>query len=61
MPVNPTDPDRKAHVERRVNNAGDSLPGERNALPVGTLDKLPVDPQGDENRDPPPGAPAIPP
>jgi hypothetical protein len=38
----------------------DRLPGERDALPPGTLGGLPTDPQGDENRDPPPNAPVIP-
>jgi hypothetical protein len=34
---------------------------ERNDLPEGALGGVPVDPQGDENRPPPPNAPAIPP
>jgi len=37
------------------------LPGERNDLPAGALGGVPVDPQGDENREPPPNAPTIPP
>ena len=53
-------PARARRAERRVSSARDSLPGERNDLPPGTLDKVPVDPQGDENRDPPPQAPVIP-
>ena len=47
---------RGGRVERRVNSARDSLPGERNDLPEGALGGLPSDPQGDENRDPPPNA-----
>ena len=47
-------------VEQRINGAKDSLPGERNDLLPGTLGQGPVDPQGDENREPPPGAPRIP-
>jgi hypothetical protein len=39
---------RRGRVERRINSARDSLPGERNDLPDG-------------NRDPPPNAPIIPP
>jgi hypothetical protein len=48
-------------VEQRVRRARDSLPGQRNALPEGALGGLPPDPQGDENRDPPPNAPTPPP
>jgi hypothetical protein len=51
---------RSRRAERRVSTARDSLPGERNDLPTGTLNNVPVDPQGDENREPPPEAPAIP-
>jgi hypothetical protein len=51
---------RGGRVERRINSARDSLPGERNDLPDGALGGLPPDPQGDENRDPPPNAPSIP-
>jgi hypothetical protein len=47
-------------VEQRINGAQDSLPGERDALPEGRLPGVPPDPQGDENRDPPANAPAIP-
>jgi hypothetical protein len=47
-------------VEQMINSARDSLPGRRNALPEGTLDRLPADPQGDENREPPANAPTIP-
>lgn len=39
-------------VERRVRDARDSLPGERDALPPGTLPAQPPEPQGDENREP---------
>jgi hypothetical protein len=48
-------------VEDRIRNARDSLPGMRNALPKGALGGVPTDPQGDENREPPAGAPASPP
>ncbi len=41
--------------------AGAGMPGMRSPLPVGSLDKLPAEPQGDENRDPAPGAPQAPP
>jgi hypothetical protein len=47
-------------VEQRINSAHDSLPGQRNDLPEGALDRLPASPQGDENRDPPANAPTIP-
>jgi hypothetical protein len=47
-------------VERRIESARDSLPGERNGLPEGALGGMPPEPQGDENRDPPPNAPTIP-
>ena len=60
-----TDKDTQKHrsgrVERRINTARDSLPGERNDLPEGALGGVPTEPQGDENRDPPPNAPIIPP
>lgn len=39
-------------VAQRINNARDSLPGERNALPPGTLPGHSSEPQGDENRQP---------
>jgi len=47
-------------VEKRINTARDALPGQRDGLPAGTLGGLPPDPQGDENRDPPPAAPIYP-
>jgi hypothetical protein len=47
-------------VEQRINSARDSLPGQRNDLPAGALDRLPAEPQGDENREPPANAPTIP-
>ena len=60
-----TDKDTRKHrsgrVEQRINTARDSLPGERNDLPEGALGGVPPEPQGDENRDPPPNAPIIPP
>jgi hypothetical protein len=52
---------KAGRVERRITEARDSLPGERNDLPEGTLPGMPVEPQGDENREPPPNAPTIPP
>jgi hypothetical protein len=51
---------RRGKVEQRINTARDSLPGERNDLPAGSLGGLPTDPQADENRAPPPNAPTIP-
>jgi len=51
---------RSRRVETRINSSRDSLPGQRNSLPAGSLGGLPADPQGDENRDPPRDAPAIP-
>ena len=51
---------RRGRVERRISSARDSLPGERNDLPDGALGGVPADPQGDENRNPPPNAPTIP-
>jgi hypothetical protein len=51
---------RSRRVERKIPTARDSPPGERNDLPAGALDGLPAEPQGDENREPPPGATAIP-
>ncbi len=48
-------------VEDRIRNARDSLPGTRDALPKGALGGVPTDPQGDENREPPAGAPTPPP
>jgi hypothetical protein len=59
QPVSPVS--RPGRVEQRIGNARDSLPGERNDLPEGALGGVPVDPQGDENRPPPPNAPTIPP
>jgi hypothetical protein len=47
-------------VEQRINSARASLPGRRNGLPEGALNRPPVERQGDENRDPPPNAPIIP-
>ena len=52
---------RPGRVERRINSARDSLPGERNDLAQGELSGVPTDPQGDENREPQPGAPKMPP
>ena len=51
---------RPGRVEQRIRSARDSLPGERNDLPTGSLEGAPVEPQGDENREPPPNAPTIP-
>jgi hypothetical protein len=51
---------RSRAVEKRINSARDSLPGERNDLPEGALGNVPPEPQGDENREPPPNAPTVP-
>jgi hypothetical protein len=53
--------DTDGRVEERIRTARDTLPGRRNALPKGALGGLPPEPQGDENRAPPPNAPSIPP
>jgi len=45
--------ERRIRVERRIKTARDSLLGERDGLPAGSLGGLPVDPQADENREPP--------
>ncbi len=58
--VQPSERKHRHRVEERIRSARDSLPGQRNDLPQGTLDRLPPDPQADENRDPPPNAPTIP-
>jgi hypothetical protein len=50
----------EGNVEQRINSARDSLPGRRNGLPEGALNRPPVERQADENRDPPPNAPIIP-
>ena len=60
MPEQISPPSRRIGVERRIGGARDSLPGERNDLSADTLPKLPPEPQGDENREPPPNAPLIP-
>jgi hypothetical protein len=52
---------KSQRISRRINTARDSLPGERNDLPPGELGGVPVEPQGDENRDPPRNAPTLPP
>lgn len=56
-----TTPNKAGRVAQRITEARDSLPGERNDLPEGTLPRMPAEPQGDENREPPPNAPTIPP
>ena len=56
-----TQKQRGRRIEQRIDTARDSLPGERNDLPEGALGGVPPEPQGDENRDPPPIAPIIPP
>jgi hypothetical protein len=53
--------DKGRRVENRIRNARDSLPGMRDALPKGALRGVPTDPQADENREPPAGAPTSPP
>lgn len=52
---------KSGRVAQQITEARDSLPGKRNDLPKGTLPGIPVEPQGDENREPPPNAPTIPP
>jgi hypothetical protein len=51
---------RPGWVEQRIGNARDSLPGERNDLPERALGGMPVEPQPDAHRPPPPNAPSIP-
>jgi hypothetical protein len=58
-PVSPAR--RPGRVEQRIGNARDSLPGERNDLPEGAIGGVPVEPQADENRPPPPNVASIPP
>ena len=60
MPEPIAPPSRRKRVERRISGARDSLPGERHDLPADALPKLPAEPQGDENREPPPNAPLLP-
>jgi hypothetical protein len=63
------DPDKQLAVpsnmgeqsEERIRSARDSWPGRRDGLPKGALGGPPADQQGDENREPPAGAPSIPP
>ena len=52
---------RLRSVEDRLTGNGVRMPGQRDALPPGTVAPPPLEPQGDENRDPPPNAPIIPP
>ncbi len=47
---------RTSPSHEQVRKAGHNLPGQRSSLPPGTLSGMPVDPQSDENRDPPPSA-----
>jgi len=58
---NAATPTRDGRLEERMRTSRDSLPGRRNALAKGALGGLPPEPQGDENRKPPPNAPTIPP
>lgn len=56
----PTDAVRRpARVEQRVRDARDSLPGERDALPPGSLPQPMTESHGDENREP--ARPPVPP
>lgn len=50
---------RPGRVEQRVRGARDSLPGERDALPPGSLPEPMTKSHGDENREPakPPSPP----
>jgi hypothetical protein len=47
-------------VEEHLQTVRDGLPGRRDALKPGALGGVRVDPQGDENRDPPTDAPTMP-
>jgi hypothetical protein len=51
---------RPGRVDQRIGNARDSLLGERNDLPEEASGGVPVEPQADEHRPPPPNAPSIP-
>jgi hypothetical protein len=53
-------PGEPRSVEQRITEARDSLPGQRNGLPAGSLPGPFEEPQGDESRDPPTGAPTPP-
>jgi hypothetical protein len=60
MPQVPADAGRRpSRVEQRVRDSRDSLPGERDALPPGSLPIPTTEPHGDENREP--GKPPVPP
>jgi hypothetical protein len=59
--IDPVERNSDGRLEERIRSSRDSLPGRRNALPEGALGGLPPEPQGDENRKPPPNAPTIPP
>jgi hypothetical protein len=48
----PEERGRRDRVAQRVRNARDSLPGERDTLPPGTLPEPKQEPHGDENREP---------
>jgi hypothetical protein len=48
-------------IEERIRSARDSLPNRRDDRPNGALGGVPPDPQADENREPPAGAPIVPP
>jgi hypothetical protein len=43
---------RSDRIAKRVRDARDSLPGERDALSPGTLPGPTLEPHGDENREP---------
>ena len=68
-PAKPTGPDpvvdqeimKSRLYDEQAREAGASEPGMRAPLLPGSLDKLPAEPQGDEHRDPPSGAPQPPP
>lgn len=60
-PIEEQEAERARLYAEQAREAGKDMPGMRAPLATGSLDKLPTDPQGDEHREPPPGAPQRPP
>ena len=54
-------PVERGTAGQRIRTARDSLPGQRDGLPPGSLGGAKLGPQSDENRDPPANAPTLPP
>ena len=52
--------DQERSATNRSTGARNELPGQRADLPAGTLRRIPPEPQGDENREPPEIAPTGP-